>query len=300
MGKHISRLIGYLWVIVLLSSCANKKDIVDVEQPPVIEQQRSGLLNLSAPFIYWDQEITLQFDLSKGNAALKGSTTDLYLHAGLIPVNGGSWQHVATDWSKMTMLINLNLFLLVYIHSHLPSKFFNLTNGGEFGQMALLVRNGDGSLVQRNKNNSDLFLPLVTSNTQAIRFVSPTLQPTDPLTLEQMYTVGDNLKLKVQATQSGKISIWDNGLLLAESSAVPSLEKSLSLQSNGLHELEARLEAGGKIYFSKAQLFVQSKPTIAALPIGINQTEQPINREKGEVSFALTAPLKTSVCLGRF
>jgi len=75
MGKHISRLIGYLWVIVLLSSCANKKDIVDVEQPPVIEQQGSGLLNLSAPFIYWDQEITFQFDLSKGNAALKGSTT---------------------------------------------------------------------------------------------------------------------------------------------------------------------------------------------------------------------------------
>ncbi len=302
MGKHISRLIGYLWVIVLLSSCANKKDIVDVEQPPVIEQQGSGLLNLSAPFIYWDQEITFQFDLSKGNAALKGSTTDLYLHAGLIPVNGGSWQHVATDWSK-----NDNAYKLKFISAGLysftftPSKFFNLTNGGEFGQMALLVRNGDGSLVQRNKNNSDLFLPLVTSNTQAIRFVSPTLQPTDPITLEQMYTVGDNLKLKVQATQSGKISIWDNGLLLAESSAGLSLEKSLSLQSNGLHELEARLEAGGKIYFSKAQLFVQSKPTIAALPIGVNANGTTINREKGEVSFALTAPLKTSVyVLGDF
>jgi hypothetical protein len=167
--------------------------------------------------------------------------------------------------------------------------------------MALLVRNGDGSLVQRNKNNSDLFLPLVTSDTQAIRFVSPTLQPTDPITLEEMYTVGDNLKLKVQATQSGKISIWDNGLLLAESSAGLSLEKSLSLQSNGLHELEARLEAGGKIYFSKAQLFVQSKPTIAALPIGVNANGTTVNREKGEVSFALTAPLKTSVyVLGDF
>lgn len=298
MGKHITRLIGYLWMIVLLSSCANKKDIVDIEQPPVNEQQEAGLVNLSSPFLFWDREVTLQFDLSKGNAALKGSSADLYLHAGLISVNGGNWQHVVTDWSK-----NDNAYKLKFIASGLysftltPSKFFNLSNADRFGQLAFLVRNGDGSLVQRNQNNSDLFLPLVASNTQAIRFVSPTLQPTNPLSTEKMYTVGENLKLKVQATQSGKISIWDNGLQIAASSGAESLEKSFSLESGGLHELEARLETGGKVATTKIELFVQAKPAIAALTGGVNPNGTTINKEKGQVSFALAAPLKNSVYL---
>ncbi len=298
MGKHITRLIGYLWMIVLLSSCANKKDIVDIEQPPVNEQQEAGLVNLSSPFLFWDREVTLQFDLSKGNAALKGSSADLYLHAGLISVNGGNWQHVVTDWSK-----NDNAYKLKFIASGLysftltPSKFFNLSNADRFGQLAFLVRNGDGSLVQRNQNNSDLFIPLVASNTQAIRFVSPTLQPTNPLSTEKMYTVGENLKLKVQATQSGKIGIWDNGLQISVSSGAQSLEKSFSLESGGLHELEARLETGGKVATTKIELFVQAKPAIAALPGGVNPNGTTINKEKGQVSFALTAPLKNSVYL---
>ena len=298
MGKHISRLIGYIWVIVLLSSCANKKDIVDTEQPPVTELQASGLVNLSAPFIYWDKEITLQFDFSKGNAALKGSSADLYLHTGLVPKTGGSWQHVVTDWSKNENAYKLKLVSTgLYTFTFTPSKFFNLSNGDEFGQMALLVRNGDGSLVQRNRNNSDLFLPLVANNGQAIRFVSPVMQPTNPITAEDKYVVGQALKLEVKGSQSGKISIWDNGLLLTEAANAVSLEKSVSLQSSGLHELEARLESGGKVYSSKAQLFVESKPTIAALPTGINPNGTTINREKGEVSFALTAPFKNSVYL---
>lgn len=299
MGKHITRLIGYLWMVVLFSSsCANKKDIVDTEQPPVVEQQGTGLVNLSVPFIYWDKEITLQFDLSKGNAALKGSSADLYLHAGLVPVNGGNWQHVATDWSKNDHAYKLKFVSSgVYTFTFTPSKFFNLSNADEFGQMALLVRNADGSLVQRNQNNSDLFLPLVASNAQAIRFVSPTLQPTNPMTTDRLYTVGENLKLKVQATQSGKISIWDNGLQIAASDAVQSLEKSLSLASNGMHDLEARLETGGKVATTKIAVFVQAKPAIAALPGGVNPNGTTINKEKGQVSFALTAPLKNSVYL---
>ncbi len=285
-------------MFVLLSSCANKKDIVDTEQPPVTELQATGLVNLSAPFIYWDKEITLQFDLSKGNAALKGSSADLYLHTGLVPKAGGSWQHVVTDWSKNENAYKLKLVSAgLYTFTFTPSTFFNLSNGDQFDQMALLVRNGDGSLVQRNKNNSDLFLPFVASNMQAIRFVSPVMQPTDPIAAEDKFVVGQALKLEVRASQSGKISIWDNGLLLAEAANAVSLEKPASLQSNGLHELEARLESGGKIYSSKAQLFVESKPIIAALPTGINSNGTTINREKGEVSFALTAPFKNSVYL---
>ena len=285
-------------MIVLLSSCANKKDIVDTEQPTVTELQATGLVNLSAPFIYWDKEITLQFDLSKGNAALKGSSADLYLHTGLVPKAGGSWQHVVTDWSKNENAYKLKLVSAgLYTFTFTPSKFFNLNNGDEFGQMALLVRNADGSLVQRNRNNSDLFLPIVPSNAQAIRFVSPVMQPTNPMAAEDKYVVGQALKLEVRGSQSGKISIWDNGLLLAEAANAVFLEKSASLQSSGLHELEARLESGGTVYSSNAQLFVESKPAIAALPTGINPNGTTINREKGEVSFALTAPFKNSVYL---
>ena len=298
MGKHITRLIGYLWMVILSSSCANKKDIVDTEQPPVAEQQGDGLVNLSSPFLFWDREITLKFDLAKGNSALKGSSADLYLHAGLIPVTGGNWQHVATDWSKNDNAYKLKFIAAgAYSFTFTPNKFFNLGNAESFGQLAFLVRNGDGSLIQRNQNNSDLFLPLVSSNAQAIRFVSPTLQPTDPMTTEQIYTVGENLKLNVQATQTGKISIWHNGQQIAASDAAQSLEKSVSLQSDGLHEIEARLETGGKLATTKIAVFVQAKPSIAALPLGVNPNGTTVDKEKGQVSFALTAPLKNSVYL---
>jgi len=302
MGKHISRLIGYFWLIILLSSCANKKDIVDVEQPPVIEQQESGLVHLAALFIFWDQEITLQFDLSKGNAALKGSTADLYLHAGLISVNGGGWQHVATDWSNNENTYKLKFVAAgLYTFTFTPAKFFHLNNGGEFGQIAILVRNGDGSVVQRNKNNSDLFLPLVATNAEAIRFVSPALQPTDPIATDQLYTAGESVKLKVQATQSGKISIWDNGVQIAAADAVQSLEKSLRLESDGLHQLEARLETDGQVTMTKIALFVEAKPAIAVLPAAVSPNGTTISKQKGQVSFALTAPSKRSVyVLGDF
>jgi len=297
MGKHIVRLLGYLGILLLFASCANKKDIIDTEQPAVVEQGPAALVSTSSPFIFLDQEITLRFDLSKGNAALKGSSADLYLHAGLVPAAGGSWQNVATDWSKNDNAYKLKFVSPgIYTFTCVPSVFFDVNQSASFGQMALLIRNGDGSLVQRNRDNSDLFLPLM-SGTEGIRFVSPVTQPTDPVLAEQDYTVGETVRLKVQGSHVGKVSLWDNGVKLAESSNVLSLEKAFILETDGVHQMEARLEINGKNVSTRMQLLAQKKPSIAALPAGINRNGVTIDRTKKQVSFALTAPSKKTVYL---
>ncbi|MCW8310081.1 1,4-alpha-glucan-branching protein [Sphingobacterium sp. InxBP1] len=297
MEKHLVRLLGFLVISVLLASCANKKDIVETEQPAVVEQGAAGLISMSSPFVFWDQEVTLRFDLSKGNAALKGSSSDLYLHAGLIPETGGSWQKVVTDWNKNDNTYKLSFVSPgLYTFTFTPSKFFQVSDAASFGQIALLVRNGDGSLVQRNRDGSDLFVPLVNGK-EGIRFVSPITQPTDPILAEQQYIVGEAVKLKVQGTHVGKISLWDNGVKLAESNSALSVEKTFVLETDGLHQMEAKLEINGKSVGTTMQLFAQKKPAIAALPVGINRNGVTIDRTEEQVSFVLTAPLKKSVYL---
>lgn len=297
MGKHIIYYLGYFWILILLSSCANKKDIVDPEQPSITELDATGLVYTSPSFIFWDKDITLQFDFSKGNGALKGSSADLYLHAGLIANSGGDWQHVPTDWNR-----NDNAYKLQFVSTGKyrftfnPATFFKRSNGTGFGQIALLVRNADGSLVQRNRDGSDLFLPLAGEH-GAIRFLSPVAQPTSPLLAEDNYRVGDLLTVKVQGSQAGTMTLWDNGVQIALEDNVSLLEKKLSLQIDGLHEIEARLESNGKVVSSKMQLLAQAKPAIAALPAGINPNGVTIDRTKKQVSFALTAPLKKNVYL---
>lgn len=297
MGKHIIHYVGCLWILILLSSCANKKDIVDPGQTPVAELDATGLVYASSPFIFWDKEITLQFDFSKGNGALKASSADLYLHAGLIAAAGGDWQHVVTDWNKNDQAYKLQFVSAgKYRFTLKPAAFFKLNNGTAFGQISLLVRNGDGSFVQRNRDGSDLVLPLVGEN-GAVCFLSPIAQPTNPLLAEDPYVVGDLLTIKVQGSQSGTITLWDNGVQIAVEKNATLLEKKLSLAMDGIHEIEAQLENNGTIARSKMHVLAQVKPAIAVLPTGVNPNGITVDQTKKQVSFALTAPLKKNVYL---
>src|SRR5690606_3886659 len=111
----------------------------------------------------------------------------------------------------------------------------------------------DGSLVQRNRDGSDLLLPLAGEN-GAICFLSPVAQPTSPLLAEDNYRVGDLLTIKVQGSQPGTMTLWDNGVQIAKENNVSLLEKKLSLQIDGMHEIEARLQSNGQVVSSKMQL----------------------------------------------
>ncbi|NGM63802.1 alpha-amylase family glycosyl hydrolase [Sphingobacterium sp. SGR-19] len=295
--------LGYLLVMVLwIIAC--KKDVKpDVD--PIGEEIAQGLVTLSNDFIYWDETTTLTFDLTKGNKELANHSGDLFLHAGLLLTSSTSekeWKEVATAWDK-----NLDTYKLkreadgrysIAIH---PASFFKRTQTNDVTHIAFLVRNADGSKVLRNVDGSDMYWAISSKQKPHITFKAPTVQPTFVLQSEkQSFAVGEELPIRLHASQSGTLKLSINGQEVATSQG-NELEHKLQLNGTGLQHIEARIEANGQHAVRVLTVFVEGDVEVAELPAGINKNGVTINRDKHEVSFALTAPDKSSAfLLGNF
>ncbi|PRD56348.1 alpha-amylase family glycosyl hydrolase [Sphingobacterium gobiense] len=295
--------LGYLLVMVLwIIAC--KKDVkpgVD----PIGEDIELGLVSLSDDFLYWDEITTLTFDLAKGNKELLNHSGDLYLHAGLLLTGSTSekeWKEVATAWDK-----NLDSYKLkreadgrysIAIH---PASFFKRTQANDVTHMAFLVRNADGSKVLRNTDGSDMYWSISSKQKPDITFKAPAVQPTFVLLSEkQSYARGEELPIRLHASQSGTLKLSVNGQQVATNQG-NELNHKLLLNGTGQQHIEARIEANGQHAVRMLTVFVEGDVEVAELPAGINKNGVTINRDKQEVSFALTAPDKSSAfLLGNF
>ncbi len=119
-------------------------------------------VNPSLPTV--DSTVTIIFDASQGNSALKGYTGDVYMHTGVITLESTSssdWKYVKTKWgdntaeTKMTALGN-NL----YQSKFNIKSFYAIPDSETVLKMAFVFRNADCSLVGRNQDGSDILYSL--------------------------------------------------------------------------------------------------------------------------------------------
>jgi len=300
--KQMRKLIIFLLIANGLWNFTSCKKAVPTDEPDPVEVSTEGLLSVEQGFLYWNDQATLLFDPSKGIAELKGENGDLYLHMGLITAASAGaqdWKNVISSWTsndasfKMTKRNDGK-----YAFTLNPSVLYKLSNGNDVKYLALLVRNGTGTKVGRNKDGSDLYIPVARKEGLAIRFNKPITQPTYLLKTEQEnYAVQEEISFEIIANQSGKISLSLDGVQIGVEENSKTLKASYKLTKVGLHNFLARVEANGQQSTQNLEVFVTGTSNVAELPAGVNPNGVSIDRSNNTVTFALTAPQKQSVFL---
>ncbi len=107
--------------------------------------------------------ITIIFDATKGNAALKDAEGPVYFHAGLITTasrDEKDWKFVVGDWGKADPRVKMtaagdNLFTASFV----PAEFFPVPADVKGLMMAFVFRNEDGSKVGKTAEETDILIP---------------------------------------------------------------------------------------------------------------------------------------------
>jgi len=132
-------------------------------------------LSISAQVVYstpqfptQNDTITIFFDATQGNAALQNYEGEVYAHTGIISNFSNApndWQNVIGEWGsadKRTLMKKEgdNLYSLTF---HIES-YYQLSEGEIVQQLAFVFRNEDGSIVGRDGDGSDIYLPIFSSD----------------------------------------------------------------------------------------------------------------------------------------
>lgn len=297
----------YLLVFLIfcgsLSFQACKKDRVPKEAEQEEVTSAAALVYTKHAFPTLNDPIDLLFDLSLGNGQFKSTDEPLYIHLGLLSNESQSpsdWKFVATDWA-----VNKEAWKLkkvsgsTYSLTLNPHEFFKISTQAAISHMVMLIRNADGSQVQRNVDGSDIFLSVFRKDQLAIKVQAPALQNTYiPVPEKRSFARGELLTLDVIANKKAKLSLWVGGEKVAESDGEQTRWKpTYGLNQVGENELLLSATVGSETVTQTLRLYVNPEITIAPLPIGVQAGGVSIDAATGNVVFTLIAPGKTSVTL---
>jgi hypothetical protein len=164
-------------------------------------------------------------DASYGNQGLLNytPTTDVYVHIGVITnLSGGNWAYVKFTWgttNAAAQCTDLGSNKWKYTITGGLRSFFGITNASEkIQKIAILFRSGNGNKVQRNRDNSDMYVPVYDDGLHA-RIDVPNRQPLyNPIPEMMPGKVGDPLTITMKASKSSTLSLLFNGTQVASGS----------------------------------------------------------------------------------
>ena len=270
------------------------------------------LLTWSPQFPADNSNITITMDATKGNKALMGFTGSVYMHLGLITSNSAdpsAWKYVFTAWGTTTAPAATSLgsnkwsFTLPN-----PRTYFNAPAGVPPGEtilkVALLFRDAAGTKVQKNADNSDMYISIYPASGNYITFTQPPLIPNYLNTNEAITaTVGQSLPLTAVASNAGgTLKMYYNGnLITGPLTGTATITGNPTIANTSDHEFVAELNTGGQSYYDTLQYYIAPQSsTIAPLPSGVKEG---INYYgcTDSVTLVLYAPNKsTCILLGDF
>lgn len=267
------------------------------------------LLSVSPSFPQDNNNITIVVDCSKGNQGLfnYATPTDVYVHTGVITnLSSGS-----ADWKYTKLAANFNQpYPALQATSLGNNKYsFTISNIRAFygvpadeviQKIAILFRNGAGTVVQRNSDGSDMYIAVYGASL-AGAFTQPLYQPLYvPVPEPLQKNIGDNIAINYAASQYAGMSLFFNGALINSAANADSITADPAITSSGAQQIIGKANNGAATVSDTINFFVSPPATIAPLPAG---TADGINYETGDTSaiLVLRAPGKTNVTvLGDF
>ena len=144
------------------------------------------------------------------------NTNDVYVHIGLITSSSTSssdWRYVPFTWGTTNPAAHavwLGGNKYSYTINNVRS-FFGVPAGESILKLAILFRNGSGSLVQRNSDGSDMYQDIYLYSLSA-KFTQPPFQPMyKPIPVPITKNIGDVLSLTYQTNHLATMKLYFNG-----------------------------------------------------------------------------------------
>ncbi len=270
----------------------------------------SQLLSWSPSFIQESSTPdTIFVDAIKGNQGLLNytPTSDVYVHIGVITnksTSSSDWRYVSSVWGSTNPTYQAkyagnNKWYYVIIGG--LRSFFGISDPTETIQkIAILFRNGSGSLKQANADNGDMYVPVYDNGLYA-RIDNPYRQPKYVPVLETVTkNVGDNLPIVANCSQAGStIDIYYNGSLISTTTGTRDSTNEV-IAASGTQTVIAKATNGVNTSSDTISFYINPPNNVASVPAG---DVEGINYETGDTSVTLViyAPHKSSMLvLGDF
>jgi hypothetical protein len=246
------------------------------------------VLTWSPLFSTAEDTITIIYDATQGNGALQG-ISPVYAHTGVITEFSqapSDWKYVKTNWGQNTpetMLQPLgnNKWKIKF---HIRS-YYGVPETERILKLAFVFRNSTGSIVGRNADGSDIFLPIYEQGLN-LTVVSPAQTPV-------FVEKDDSLRVEAIGYLAAKLSLYLEGNLLIESTA-DTLIYYLHATEYGRRNVEVIAEDSTGATKSRSFYYVVNSPLVVeALPAGMADGVNYI--DNASATLVLYAPNKKFV-----
>lgn len=245
--------------------------------------------------------VTIIADGNKGNKALLGYASDVYVHIGVITnlsTSGSNWKYVTSTWGVADAKFkcaNLGNSLFSFSIANGLRNFFGITDPNEkILKIAILFRDAAATKVLRNDDASDIYVN-VYDNTLQVRIDTPVSQPYYvPSLVSIKKKLGDTLFINAKSSASANLSIYYNDTLLSSLNNATSLSTYKLINKEGTQKVLATAQVASTIVKDSISYLVAGNIVIENLPAGIKDG---ITYEAGDTSayLVLYAPKKTMV-----
>jgi len=242
-------------------------------------------LQLSAQFITSSPQfiteassnVEISFDASFGNKAFVNyaTPTDVYVHIGVITSRSTSstdWRYVKFAWgtaNPAAQCTSLGGGKWKYTIGQPLRTFFNLTDAGEtITRISILFRNGTGTVIQRNTDGTDMYVPVYSSGLQ-VRIDQPLREPTfsggfEPITKG----VGETLTVTANTSSNANITLT-YGSNTSSATNARTLTQTFTISSPGQQTITASATDGSSTVTDVLSFFVSGGVPVAPLPAGV-------------------------------
>lgn len=211
--------------------------------------------------------VTVIFDATQGNGALAGVNPPIYAHTGVITnlsTSPSDWRFVQGTWGQassttlMTPLGNNK-----YGISYVPRSFYSVPLAQTIQSLAFVFRNTNGSVVGREANGSDIYLPLYAAGQLHSRIFAPSAN-------SQLVQPGSSLPFFGAASQVCSLSLFVNGTLV-QSAQSDSLGFTLNFPTAGNYNVVFVANNGTSQRADTLQMIALSPNAIIPLPNNVQE-----------------------------
>ena len=250
----------------------------------------SQIIQISPAFPTVNDVISLHYDASQGNGGLIG-ISPVYTHTGVVTQNGlpSSWSYVQGNWGQadsnviMTDLGNNIHELIIDI-----DQYYGFPPGTNVAKLAFVFRNADGSLEGKTATMGDIFYPIYPVNGG---FQAAIIKPYTDL----LVNINDTFSFEAQSNSNANLQLFDNGVLIADTTNSTIIEKNIFVNSVGDHQLVFMADDGNTILYDTVNYVVIPPINYIDPPIGLVDGINYIN--DSTVTLKFYAPDKNTVNL---
>ena len=250
----------------------------------------SQIIQISPAFPTVNDVISLHYDASQGNGGLIG-ISPVYTHTGVVTQNGlpSSWSYVQGNWGQadsnviMTDLGNNIHELIIDI-----DQYYGFPPGTNVAKLAFVFRNADGSLEGKTATMGDIFYPIYPVNGG---FQAAIIKPYTDL----LVNINDTFSFEAQSNSNANLQLFDNGILIADTTNSTIIEKNIIVNSVGDHQLVFIADDGNTILYDTINYVVIPPINYIDPPIGLIDGINYIN--DSTVTLKFYAPEKGTVNL---